>query len=470
VHSPPIRAAIAGSLFFGLACTGLSAPEVPSAEPEPPAKPAPPPSMPPNVLVLVADDLGVDKVGAYEEHPAAPPTPHIDALAAQGVRFTHAYSYPTCSATRAALLTGRYGRRNGMGGIVALDTDTWELPLDEVLLPELLKDGDERFSTAAVGKWHLSGHLTEHPINHALLQGFDSFEGTLGNLVLTMSGKRGNYESFEKVSGGQVGWKEGYATVDTADDAVSALGRLEPPWLLYVAFNAPHTPFHRPPKDVLGRKLKKDATDLQKFDATVEVMDAQIGRILEAMDAKTRAQTMVIFLGDNGTDKDATLPPLNPKHAKGSVMEQGTNVPLIVTGPMVKGRGVASDALVHVVDVLPTVAESTGIRASGPPLDGQSFLAVLADPAAKGPRTTVYTEKFNPIGGGPYNNDYAAIRDDRYKLVQTEPGSYERYDLRGRLDDGPVLKKKKLSDEQKKRFKALQAELERIRERAKFAY
>src|SRR5687768_3418663 len=126
-------------LVVSLACSSPGRPRRGKETPAPaaPVAPAPAPAspdseLPPNVLVIVADDLGVDKVRAYGVHPQAPPTPNIDALAAKGVLFRNAYTYSICSPSRAALLTGRYGRRHGLGGIVELDEGTWEVPLDEV--------------------------------------------------------------------------------------------------------------------------------------------------------------------------------------------------------------------------------------------------------------------------------------------------------------------------------------------------
>src|SRR5687768_13823316 len=118
------RAVFVFTFLLVLACGGQPQASLPDRPP--PAAPPPKGDLPPNVLVIVADDLGVDKVRAYGVHPKAPPTPNVDALAAKGVLFRHAYTYSTCSPSRAALLTGRYGRRHGLGGIVELDHSTWE--------------------------------------------------------------------------------------------------------------------------------------------------------------------------------------------------------------------------------------------------------------------------------------------------------------------------------------------------------
>ena len=140
--------------------------------------PQPPPG---NVLVIVADDVGVDKIYAYGEHPDAPPTPNIDQLAAQGVLFRRAYAQPWCSPSRACVLTGRYGFSTGVGNPVNQNVPESGLPLSEITIPELLDAGvPAGIATAAIGKWHLAS-LASGDVLHPNEQGFEWFEGTPGN-------------------------------------------------------------------------------------------------------------------------------------------------------------------------------------------------------------------------------------------------------------------------------------------------
>ena len=469
-----MRSSIPGLvLAASLACSRLS-PTVPAHEPTPaPPAPEPTPTLPHNLLLIVADDLGTDKVGAYGEHPAAPPTPNIDRLAAQGVLFRNAYTYPTCSASRAALMTGRYGRRTGMGGIVELDQSTYELPLAEVLLPEVLdRSPSYTWSTAAVGKWHLSGHKTEHAFDHPNLQGFDHYAGCLGNLFITAKdwGANGNYARFEKAINGELSWVTRYATTDTTDDAITQLSTLEPPWLLYVAYNAPHTPFQSPPQTLHSKgRLGRGADDITKFDAMVEAMDREIGRLLAAMTPEQRRTTTVVFFGDNGTDRGAILPPLDPDHGKASLYEGGTNVPLIVSGPGV-AEGAEAAALVHAVDLLPTLAQRAGIDVGELVLDGVSFASVLEDPHRTGPRTTLFTERFRPLGGGPFDIDMVALRDDRYKILRARDGSWQLFDLQGRYDDGEGKAPATLRGEERAAYKRLREQLDELLASLTFAH
>lgn len=424
------------------------------------------------MLLVVADDLGNDKVGAYGESATAPPTPRIDALAAEGVRFRNAYGYPVCSPTRAALLTGRYGRRNGLGAIIRA-TSRWELPLDEVTIPELLDLGAWDYATTAVGKWHLSGWSTPSALRHPNLQGFDHYQGSLQNLSMHDDDDDGGgpttgdgYFEYDKVVDGVESRVREYATAATTDDAVAAIGRMREPWMLYVAYNAAHRPFHVPP----GSSLPPDARPVQLYDALVTELDRQLGRLLDAMGPEQRARTLVVFVGDNGTDPAAVLAPRGERHAKGTIYEGGTNVPLVVAGPGV-ARGRVSDALVHVVDVLPTVAAVAGVdpARTGAPLDGISFAPVLAEPSSPGPRRFVYTERFMPPGPGPYKKQWRAVRDDRYKLVVGFDGT-KFYDLQGRDDDGPARAPDVLTGEERARYEALKAELDRVEREVRFAY
>ncbi len=468
MRSGPLVAAFLAAA--SVACAGWRASAEEPPEPAPPAEPeARAAPQRPNFLVIVADDFGTDQLGAMGETPTPPPTPRLDALAAGSVRFRNAYTYPTCSASRTAFLSGRYGRRNGMGGIVELDETTWEVPLAEVLIPEALDRGAD-YASAAVGKWHLSGHHTPHAFHHPLDQGFDHHRGCLGNLVLTSRdyGRVGGYREYEKSVDGVPGWREAYATTDTTDDAVDFLRTLPEPWFLWVAYNAPHVPVRPPPPEL--RPDKSARSDAEEYRNVVSALDAEIGRLLDALTPEQRANTTIVFTGDNGTAGDFVLPPFDPKHAKGTLFEGGTGVPLLVSGAGVQGPPRESAALVHAVDLLPTLVELAGGTTDGLVLDGVSFADVLADPSAPGRRRFVYTERFAPIGAGPYDVDMMAVRDERYKLLVTKKGAFQLYDLQGRFDDGPLVPLDRARGEPAERGAALRRELERVRGGLRFEY
>jgi arylsulfatase A-like enzyme len=453
------------ALGAALACGGLV--PVPAPPPEEVLEPvaAPPPEPPrlpftPNVLLIVADDLGTDKVGAYREHPEAPATPTLDRLAADGVLFKNAYAYSAGAPSRAALLTGRYGRRNGFGSAVAADPAVSELPLEEVTVPEMLTLSPSPWSTAAVGKWGLSSLATPHGVTHPSAQGFASYAGALGDLP--------DYDAFDKVVDGELRMERQYATSDTTDDAIERVLTMAPPWFMYVGYHAPHQPAHAPPAALLAEPLGAGATNADRIDAAVEAMDREVGRLLAAMSPEQLAQTVVVFVGDNGTDRAGIRPPREPDHGKGSLNEGGTNVPLIIAGPGV-AKGSTTAALTHIVDLFPTIAgwaqvDLARLKRGASPLvlDGHDLRAVLADPSHAGPRSVVYTESFQPMGAGPYDIDWRAVRDERYKIVDVGKRRITFYDLGARDDDGQPLRPAQLTPDEQAAHDRLLAELERI--------
>ena len=224
---------------------GMALVAVACGSPQPPAGPVD------NVIVILLDDVGIDKVGAYDVHPEVAPTPVFDRLSEQGMRFTHAYANPTCTATRASLLTGRHARRNGMGAVIWPFETTWELPLDEVTLPETLSP--QGVTSALAGKWHLSSNVSEWGEDLPVLQGFDWFAGSMNNLWVDSDAEGAGYGffEFEKVQpNGRVEVVERYATTDTTDDAVAQMLSLPEPFFLMVSYNAAHNPWHTPPVDL----------------------------------------------------------------------------------------------------------------------------------------------------------------------------------------------------------------------------
>jgi arylsulfatase A-like enzyme len=363
----------------------------------------PPP--PTNVLVLVADDLGVELLSAYGPELDQPSTPVLDQLALDGVRFTHAWASPLCTPTRAALLTGRHSLRTGLGellgGIQDTDLGSYGLPLGELTLPELLDQGSGgAWSTACIGKWHL-GSLAVGGALSPNLAGFDYFAGTLGNLQLPE-----NYFEWERIEDGLSSTETGYATTVQVDDALAFIGQATEPWLCSVNFSAPHNPFHAPPPELHSVDLSEAGDPNQNtrpyFKAMVEALDTELGRLLDGL-GDDAAHTLVIFVTDNGTPTKAALPVLPVDHSKGSMFEGGIRVPLIVRGPGVLFPGSVCDALVDVTDVFATVADVAGIDPAtvlppGVTLDGRSLLPYLADPALPSEKAYVFSELFSPNG------------------------------------------------------------------------
>ena len=402
--------------------------------------------LPPNVLLVLLDDVGVDKVGAYGAE-AAPPTPTLDALAAEGVRFTRAYAYPVCTPSRAALLTGRYGRRTRISDHIITVRDRAALPADEVTLAELVDHAPRPWATAALGKWHLSGVQSDADLLHPLQQGFEHYAGHMENLDLVYDAPEerhvAGYFRWQKNTNGTHAFVDLYATTDTVEDALAWVAEAPEPWLAFVSFAAPHAPWHVPPERFeLGSE--GDEVDVPwRYDAALTVADRELGRLLEGLGG-LRERTLVIAAGDNGTPGEAVRPPFEALRAKSTVAEGGIHVPLIVSGPGVS-TGV-SPALVHLVDIWPTVAEHArvdidAVPVAGP-IDGRSLWPQLHDPSTPG-RETLFAERLSPNGEGPYTFDLRVVRDERYKLIERHvigsPVTVSLHDLSAQLEDGPDL-------------------------------
>jgi arylsulfatase A-like enzyme len=372
---------------------------------------------PPNIVVIIADDLGVDLVRSYGESPEAPCTTHMDLLASQGLLFRNCWANPVCSPARAALLTGRYGVRTGIGK--ALMTNEPGLSLAETTLPEIL----QAYQSAAVGKWHLSGNSG---LLHPNETGFDHFAGFMNAELI-------NYFNWPKVVDGVSSQSTTYSTIDITNEAIASMSTMQEPWFLYVAYNAPHTPIHVPPAELCENNLcpgqycsnlTGSSDEMEKARAMVESLDSEIGRLLATLDT-VDPNAYVFLLSDNGTGRPVSIAPFLPAHAKATAYEGGVNVPLIVRGP-----GVATgecDALVSIVDLYATIADIAGVPSVAE--DSVSFVPCLANPSAS-PRPDVYTELFTPTGGGPlYADHLRAAREARYKLIREVGHADEFYDL-----------------------------------------
>jgi len=409
------------------------------------------------VLLIVADDLGVDMMRTYQPDPTGlPPTPNLDALAASGIRFDNAWSAPSCSPSRAMLLTGRFGFRTGVGKAYEIREEV-VLSYDEIALPEVL--GDAGYQTSAVGKWHLGSQLADYA-DSPVLHGFDWYAGSIFNFTeVALDGSNTTYFDWEKTADGAVGWTTTYATTDTTDDAIGRMEAMSEPWMMWVAYNAPHLPVHVPPAALHTQEVGTNPSRHAKYKMMIEAMDTEIGRLLGAMTAEQAARTTVIFVGDNGTP-GRVVESVPPDQAKGTLYQGGVHIPFLVAGADVPQPGV-SQALVSVVDVFATAAAIAGREASTG--DSLSLLPVLADPATT-VRETLFADKFRPNGFGPYAAYGRALRDQRFKLIHLEDQSsarWELYDLEADpWEQDELLAGGELTADQQVAYDALLTELE----------
>lgn len=242
---------------------------------------------PPNILYIVADDLGWKDVGF---HGSDIRTPTLDALAAKGAKLEQFYAEPMCTPTRAALMTGRYPMRYGLQTAVIPQGHTYGLATDEWLLPQALKDAG--YETAIVGKWHL-GHADQKFWPRQ--RGFDHAYGPL----------IGEIDYFTHKVDGKVDWfrdndvveEEGYSTTLLGDEAVKLVEEHDPatPLFLYLAFNAVHTPYQAPPEYLDQYKNIEDPSR-RAYAASATAMDGQIGRVIAALEQKHMLDnTLIVF-------------------------------------------------------------------------------------------------------------------------------------------------------------------------------
>lgn len=377
-----------------------------------------------NVLVMLFDDVGVDKLAAYDG-PYAPPTPRLDALAAEGVRFTRAYASPVCTPTRGVLMTGRHARRTGMGWIADTGARNSQLSTTETIIPEILPEG---WSNSAVGKWHLAGPQAADWLTHPNRSGFDWYAGSPGNPAYAAGL---GYHEWERNQNGEVVWSTTYMTTDSVDTALERIEAMPEPWFLYIAFNAVHGPLNNPPVSLVGEEGRAQSGDDPHlfYDAILGALDLEVGRLLDTMDPAVRERTTILTIGDNGTMPNGVPRDAPSNRLKHTPYEGGIRVPFIANGPLVAQPGSTSEALVHVADVLPTVAEIAGVPLEGPEgellvvndqetvLDGRSLVKHLLDPDAPG-REMVYAEAFFPNSPtGPWSLDRRALQTRTHKLV-----------------------------------------------------
>ena len=365
----------------------------------------------PNVLLVVADDVGVDAITCYGLGSNPAPTPTIDALAARGVRFSQAQACPLCSPTRASLLTGRHAFRTGVG--TALGSGNG-LAASEVLLPEILTPNGVQ--TALVGKWHLGndqGSLTP------TVEGFGSFTGAIG-------GTLNSYYAWPRVANGVSAQSTTYATTDNVNSALAFIAATQQPWFVMVSFNAGHSPYQAPPAALHTQNLtglNPATTPIPFFRAMVQSLDTELGRLLASLPLATLNNTNVIVLGDNGTTGQVTEAPFTAAHAKNTVYQGGVRVPLIVAGPAVGGAPRVEPALVHVVDLFATIASLHGVnaRAAVPAavvLDCVDATPLLLGAGQTPVRSYSYSQEFTGTAAMATSGDSEMMRSSQFTLLR----------------------------------------------------
>lgn len=383
---------------------------------------------PPNIIVILADDLGYADVGFQGLKDFT--TPNIDRLAAAGVRFTNGYvSHPFCSPSRAGLLTGRYQHRFGHVHNPKFRAGEG-LPLSETLLPEILAKAG--YVSGIVGKWHLG----DAPEYHPLQRGFDEFFGLLGggHDYFKSAGEDAREYLIPLEAHGQKIPVEGYLTEQLSEAALDFIRRhSENPFFLYLAYNAPHGPLQAPPA-MLERVASIADPRRRTYGAMVTALDDGVGDVLALVDELGLTQdSLMIFLSDNGGPTPANASDNTPLRAtKGTVYEGGVRVPLVVAWPGHLPAGAEYDPPVSALDIFPTAIAAAGLEPRSE-LDGVDLMPHLTGTEPAAPHSQLYW--FANSAG-----QYATRTADRklVRVLDREPELYaisddisESKDIRG---------------------------------------
>jgi len=389
-----------------------------------------------NLVLVILDDIGVDRIGAYGG-PDAAPTPNIDALAAAGVRFDRFWAQPVCSPFRASVLTGLEPWQHGVGSAISNSQPDRSAGLDPTIDTIANRLRGVGYRTEAIGKWHLAGEPYSSPA-HPLFTGFQHHRGLLGNPA---DDEGGTYFQYMRCIDGRCRWRtqRPYLTTDTTNDAITALGK-EEPFFLWVAYNGVHAPIHNPPAELTSIPpticLANPANKVTCSKAMTEALDRELGRLFASIDW---SDTTVVLVADNGTPAHA-LGLEQIEIGKGTLLESGLRTPLIVRGNAVAPPlvGTVSSALVQATDLFATLLELAG--ESGAPPTSISFAPQLASANAPPGRQHAFAETFAPNGETPAaaTRHQRAVRDDRYKLIERrteDESTLALYDLGGETPD-----------------------------------
>ena len=367
---------------------------------------------PPNVIILLADDLGWADVGF---HGSDIETPNIDRLAKEGMRLERFYVMPICTPTRSALMTGRDPIKLGMANAGIMPWNDGGVSLDEHFMPESFKAAG--YDTAMIGKWHLGHTIEQHTPN---ARGFDHFYGHLNTNLHYFDHQFAGGHDFQE-NGKSVKHDGEYATDVHGDQAVRYLTDIRDrskPFFLYVPFIAPHSPMNAKQEDLdkYPRRLGLPTSPKKTYAAMVASMDQAIGRILDTLDEQGVADnTIVLFLSDNGgfTGFGADNTPL--RGGKTETFEGGIRVPTILRWPEVIPAGTINDAAFSVLDLAPTLASAAGVTfANVKPLDGLDRWDAVKGGGDNWRGQPLYFTSNSPI----YNRFMHGVLDDRWKLVQ----------------------------------------------------
>lgn len=375
------------------------------------------PLQPSNVLFVIVDDMGTDATPGYPIGTTKPNTPNLESLADEGITYTNAWASPTCTPTRASMLTGSHGFETQV-----LEVGDFISPSEVIIHQWVNQQLGGKYAQALIGKWHL-GSNSSHP--NAM--GVDYYAGVI-------SGSVPDYYNWRFNDNGSNSMIQDYTTSKFTDLAIDWIDQQDQPWFLWLAYNAPHTPFHLPPDNLHYQgSLPTDSASIAGnptpyYHAMIEAVDTELGRLLASMDEAERNNTLVIFIGDNGTSREVAQG-FNSARCKGTMYQGGVNVPLIVSGAGVSRKNQTEESLISATDVFATLAEAMGSTVNIPS-DSRSFYSTLTQ-SGSGSR------EYSFVDYG-YMGAYA-IRNQTHKYIVFDDGTEALYDLSENPLENPNL-------------------------------
>jgi len=362
----------------------------------------------PNILLIIADDLGKDAISGFAEGSIKPNTPNIDAIRNTGLSFSNFWVYPTCSPTRASIITGKYGYRTGV---------KWagdELNQSETVLQQYISNQtNNSYASALVGKWHLSEtNASANPEEF----GIDYYAGLI-------RGAANDYYQWQFTEDGATSLQTNYATEFFTDLSINWVNQQSKPWFLWLAYNAPHVPFHAPPTEMHSQGSLPSYTEgvdpMPYYMAAIEAMDYQIGRLLENIPADEREKTIIIFIGDNGTPNQVAQAPYSSSTVKGTLFQGDINAPMFISGAGVSRNGIDQN-LICSTDLFATIAEVAGV-AVNQIHDSKSFRSLFTS------NTEIRSFQYSEMNDGTI--DAWTISNGAYKLMVNANGNETLYNL-----------------------------------------
>jgi arylsulfatase A len=358
---------------------------------------------PPNIIIILTDDMGYGDIGAYGSTRIR--TPHIDAIAQRGILLTNAYaSANVCSPSRAGLLTGRYAIRSGLAWKVVEAGDSRGLPGNEETIAELVKRAGYR--TGMIGKWHLGSFPEYLPLKH----GFDYFFG------VPHSNDMPHFALYEGASEIESPVDQRTLTRRYTEAATAYIEqRSAQPFLLYLAHTSPHIPLY-------ASQAFSGKSAAGVYGDVIEEIDWSTGEILAALKRNHLLDnTLIIFTSDNGPFFEGSTSGL--KGGKGNSWEGGYRVPFVASWPAAMQGGVTVDSIAMNIDVLPTIADILGLPAQADTIDGASLLPLFK---GSGKQPDRYLYFFN-------NEAVVGLRDQDWKYLTHayytgSIGAFEKFD------------------------------------------